>query len=298
MNDLVDQLPDEEIITEESEEETLEDLAEAEEATEEEVEGDEGAEAEESEEQEETLETVEIDGVEYEVPEALKRSIMLNKDYTHKTQAIAEEKRLLEEQRQLFEQTKERTQEDLKFEAQLYQLEDQLKQYETLDWANLEQTSDPDTVNSHWRQFQLLKDRKNDLNAQVKERQTQRSQEAQQAVAKRIEDTRAFAEKNIEGWSPALANEIEAYAISQGYSQESLLTNLSPALLKTLHDGYQGNKLLTKAKTLTKPKATIKPTKKVGAKSSGTTRVDFSRGSVDAVDKALSQGRNPRMSDL
>lgn len=224
--------------------------------------------ADEDGEEEEEIPTaiVEVDGEEFEVPESLKSAIMRNKDYTQKTQELSAFRRDLEEERKLFEEERKRDEEDFKLQAQLLSLEDQLKTYETVDWTQLEQT-DPEAANSHWRQFQMLKDRKNDLGSQVEKRQTERSQTAQQTLAKRVEETKEFAEKNIEGWDAALASEIEAFAIEQGFTQESLLTNLSPALVKALHVGLQGQKMKSKVAKPAKKKTAVKPLRKVRAKS-------------------------------
>lgn len=222
---------------------------------------------EQEEEQEAAFVTVEYDGVEYDVPEALQSAIMKNKDYTTKTQEISQIRRSLEEDRTRFEEERKRDNEDFELQAQVYHLNSQLKTYEGVNWAQLEQDNGPDFANSHWRQYQLLKDQKNDLDAKVTERNQQRSQSAEQALATRLEETKQFAEKNIEGWSPQLASEIEAYAVGLGFTQESLLTNLSPMLLKALNDGFQGHKIRTSAKTKQPVKKVVAPTKTVRAKS-------------------------------
>lgn len=277
----------EEII--EDEIEVVED--ELEEGNEEEVEEDseeDELEASEEEEDEEPMVIIERDGVEYEVPERLKSEFMQSKDYTQKTQKLSEERRALEEAKVQFEEERKRDEEDFKLQAQVHSLDDQLSKYENVDWTQLEQT-DPEAANSHWRQFQMLKDRKTDLNQKVTQRQTERSQAAELARANRIEEANKFAADN--GWSKELANEIQEYALSQGWTQESLMTNLSPALLKSLHDGLEGQKIKSKVAKPAKKKVKVKPLRTVKAKSgTQTTRVNLAEAPMADYYKARQRG--------
>lgn len=252
----------------------------------------------ETEQEAVTLQTITLDdGSEYEVDEAIAKAVMLNKDYTQKSQANAELSRRLAEREQQIEESSKRSEEDFQMEAQLYQLNDQLKQYENVDWGSLNQSMALEEVQGHWMKFQQLQNQKNDLQKKVSDRQTERSQAAQSVRSKRVEETRQWAEKNIEGWSPDLANQMEAYAIEQGFDQESFLTNLSPALLKTLHDGFTGNKIKQKAATIQKAQKAKTIVKKVAGKSKTETNPkDLSGASMDDYVKARKSGRNPRLS--
>jgi tetrahydromethanopterin S-methyltransferase subunit G len=237
------------------------------------------------------VETVvqEINGVEWELPADVAKAVMQERDYTQSKQALAEEKRNFEATKAEYEERlvsdKEFT--DLQIEHQSVQTE--LNKYESANWDELE-AENPENANRHWRNYQLLQKREADLKEKVTEKHNERTQVAQQKIAKRIEQAKTYAEKNIPDWSPNLANKIEAYALSQGFDQASLLTNLSPALMKTLYDGYMGQEIKAK---VAKPKAkgNVVPLKKVKAKSgTQTNRKDPDKMSFQEYEEARKSG--------
>jgi hypothetical protein len=78
----------------------------------------EGAEPQPGEEAEE-LETVDYDGKQYQVPKALKAGIMMQADYTRKTQEVAEQRRELESRSQQIAQQAQASEEELTARATL-----------------------------------------------------------------------------------------------------------------------------------------------------------------------------------
>lgn len=230
------------------------------------------------------------DGVEWEIPKAVQPALLRTRDYRSKTQALSAERRQLAEQREQFEQERQRDDEDFQLQAQLYQTEASLKQYESVDWNALHDT-DPD-ADKHWRNYQLLKDRRNDLSMQVRDRQTKRTEQADKATSTRLQQTQEFAETNIPGWSQEVAAEIERYAIDKGYTQESLMINLSPQLLAVLHDGLQAEKIRANAKRQPKPKGSsnVRPLKTTKGRSGIERPADLSKVSMKDYYAARKRG--------
>lgn len=236
------------------------------------------------------------DGTEYEVPKSLAGSFMMDRDYRQKTQTLAEQRREFEDQRKHWEEvTKTQGEEDLKLASEVFTVDQQLKQYENVDWNQLDD-NDPDGSQRHWRNYQMLRQRKEDLGKAQNERLTQRSQEAQQAVAKRVEETRKYAEANIPNWSESLLNEIEEYAVGKaGMPMEEVASNMSPAFMQILHDAHMADKIRGNANKAKRTVQSVKPTKQIKAKSSGTKRINLADASMEDYQRLRRQGANPRL---
>lgn len=244
------------------------------ETTELETEGDEqpveGDEAGDGDQTEETT-TIEIDGVEYVIPKALEGSFLKNKDYTTKSQANAERARSLETREAEIEERAKVTEEELDARATLRSVEKQLEAYDKLtpqDWEYHE-NQDPLGTQRHWRQYQLLQQEKGKLASTLTEKQNARAQSAQQDLAKRVEETNAFAAKNIPGFKPELTDTLVKFAKEKQIPDAKLRELWSPTFFQILHLAHLGEKTL---KTTVKPvvkvdQAAQTPLKTVAAKS-------------------------------
>lgn len=230
---------------------------------------DEAPEGEEEESEPETVTITSDDGVDYEVPAELAASFMKNKDYTQKTQSHAEAVKAFEAEQERFKIERERDEEDFKLEAQAINLAEQLKQYEGVNWAQ-EMQNDPELAQPHYMHFQELERQQKGIVDQQKERAAERSQQATEQLAKRAEETEAWAIKNLPGWSSKMAQGLYNFATQeQGFTQEEFQRDLSPKFLQLLSKAHVGHLAISKTKQ-TKPAKKIQPTKTVSAKSSGT----------------------------
>ena len=80
---------------------------------------------------------VEYEGTEYEVPAKLKDALLRQSDYTTKTQALAAERKALEAQSAAFQQQQELNQQTFDDVAQVKALDQQIEQYNALNWDEL-----------------------------------------------------------------------------------------------------------------------------------------------------------------
>lgn len=246
----------------------------------EEGEGDEEPEAAQDDDDDD-YETIEHKGKSYKVPKDLP-GLLMQKDYTQKTQEIAAKARNLEVAKQI-------TDVELQARSAITQIDQSLREYEAVDWSALEQ-QDPLGAQSHWRQFQQLKEQRNHAAGTLTQAQRQRSIHAQQDFAKRAEETRKFAEKEIKGWSPKLSDELYSFAKSSGLSEEGIRNSISPQFLSFLHAAYVGKQMLT-GKTQPKSKAPApKPLQTVKAKTSSNARVDLRAADMETYVAARRRG--------
>ena len=216
---------------------------------------------------EDDTEEVEHEGQKYKVPKALKPALMMHQDYTRKTQEVAEQRRALETQQQQLAQQAQAQQEYLQEAANVVALDDQIKQFEQVDWTALSQ-QDPAKAQQLWMTFSQLKDNRAAMLGQLQQKEQQKALEAQQNLAKQIEQSNAVLARDIKGWSPELAGKLRDFAVEKlGFSAQELGQVTDARIVKLLHRAYVGNQLVAKqmgaATQTTTPQA--KPVPTVGA---------------------------------
>lgn len=233
----------------------------------------EATEGEEGLEQEPELLEVEFNGKKHKIPAELKDSFLMQSDYTRKTQEVAELRKTVEARQAEAEAQFNVSQEVLQARAALMLHEQQLEQYQNVNWQQLE-AEDPIGAMSAWRQFQQLKETRGQIAGYLNEQQTTRSAQAEQETANRLRETREFAEKNIPGWTPEIDTKIANFAISElGQSVDTLKKAYSPNVYKTLHLAWLGHQALQKQKAAPKPAPTQnKPLTTVSSKANPSAR--------------------------
>jgi membrane-associated HD superfamily phosphohydrolase len=216
------------------------------------VEGDESEEDGEQQPVEPELVDVEYEGKVHKLPPELKDALLRTADYTRKTQEVAEQRKAIEAQKAEVDKAYQTSQEVIEARAIIHNVDSQLKQYENVNWQQLE-NEDPMAAMSHWRQFQQLKEQCGQVAQYLDKTQADMSEQLAQETDKRLRETRAFAEKEIPGWTPDVDVKIVSFAEKDlGFTREQLRTSLSPAVYKTLHLAMIGAEAIKR--TTTPPK--------------------------------------------
>lgn len=225
----------------------------------------------------------------YTVPKKLKAAV---EDWraatTKKEQTVSERQRALDAREAEITQQAQVTEEELQDRAMLVGIKSQLEQYRNTDWVALWR-NDPIAAGEHQARFQQLQQFEAQTSASLNEKQTARTQKAQQELAKRIEETQEFARKEIPGWKPDLDAKLIEFAVSEGVTQDFLRSNMSPVLYKFLHRAFIGNQALQKA-TSPKPAAPLKPLETVNGKATPNARVDLASADMEAYVAARKRG--------
>lgn len=194
------------------------------------------------EEQPDDSEEIEHEGKKHRIPKALAPLLMLQKDYTQKTQALAENRKALESRQAEINQRAESI-EALKedhfkvshLETTKATLTTQRDQYLNVDWQALQQ-QDPDAYDQHRANQRAVRDALADAEeglaaaqGSLKAKETARQEAASQATVADFQSTMrtlADPEKGIKGWSPELINQTETFAKKEfGLTTEELLTS-------------------------------------------------------------------------
>lgn len=156
-----------------------------------------------------SLVEVEFEGKTHKVPQELKDALLRQSDYTRKTQEVAEARKQLEAQQAFIQQQAVFQQQSAQEFAQLQAVDNQLSQYQSIDWATaLDQ--DPIGANKAYIQYQQLQQARNQMAQALGQRQQQFQQVEAQQTAQAMEATRQHVQQ-LPGWTPQVDVELDKF---------------------------------------------------------------------------------------
>lgn len=233
---------------------------------------------------EEELEEFEWNGKPVKGPKGLKDGVLMQSDYTKKTQAVSEKAKELESREAEINLKLAATEEELDARSTLRDVDKRIGEYAKLtqaDW-DYHHNIDPMGTDKAWRDFQFLKEQRTEVAKNLETKQNERTQAAQQSLAKRVEETTAFAQKEIPGWKPELTETLVKLAHDLGVPEDAIKANWSPTFYKLLHRAHIGELTLNR-QTAPKPiPAPIQPLATVGGKSTPAARADLANSDMDS----------------
>ncbi|MCZ4270896.1 hypothetical protein [Maritalea porphyrae] len=242
-------------------------------------EGDENvANEDEADPSEAEVEEYDIDGKKYKLPKEVIPHLMKDRDYTQKTQELAEHRKALAEyqsQKQAeIDQQVEAAQQFTQEYAQLHTIDGRLQEFNKLtpaDWASWEQ-EDYMEAQQGFREYTVLKDQREKLFKSVEEKQKQvqhekeqRSRVEQQAQEKQLaklqEEAISEVKRVVPSWDKELAAKVSKFAIENGFSNEELRqASTDKRSMLMFHKAWRGHQLETEQKAAAqKAKAAITP---------------------------------------
>lgn len=217
-------------------------------------------------------EEIEHDGEKYKIPKALKDAFLRQQDYTQKTQSVAEQRKEVEARQAELAERETVQRQNIAEYAEAYSLDNQLKQYANIDWNALID-SDPVQAMKLDRQMKDLQHRRDAVVASVTEKQRAQQFEQQQATAKQLESGRAVLEREIKGWSPEVAKQLNAYGQEIGFTAQELAQVSNPKAVLLLHKAMQFDQLMKKqAATKAPPAPQEKPVTRITASKATVTK--------------------------
>lgn len=185
----------------------------------------------------EDLEEVSHNGETFTIPRALKPALMMQADYTRKTQELAQQRRSWEAQRA---EQAEALSTNFAERARLVAIDDSLEHLETLDWQALE-AADPHEAQALWAQYQALAQARGEVAAALEQQGWEEALEAQRDHAMRVQDGLEVLARDIDGWSPELAGKLVEFGQAElGFSLEEMSQAMDPRLIKLLHRAWDG----------------------------------------------------------
>jgi hypothetical protein len=209
------------------------------------------------------LVTIERNGKQYQIPKELEGELLMQSDYTKKTQSVAERAKELDEREKSIAKQAEASEAELTARATLASVAAELAEYQKLtpaDWQ-AHMNNDPLGTQQHRLRYEALRDQKAELEGVVSQAQTERTEKAQQDFAKRVQETLDAALTILPGVTAETRGDavgkLATFATSEGIPEQVLKDNWSPTLLKLLHMAQVGKLAIAKQSAPTK--ATVKP---------------------------------------
>lgn len=228
--------------------------AEAPEAASDETEAGETAEA--SAPVEETFE-LEVEGERYVLPKKLEKGFLQEKDYTQKSQTLAEQRKNAEF---VLEQARVASL-DKHFATETAQEQEQLR---AIDWA-LQQPVDWNSMTTDEafrRKLQLdsWKEQKEKLEKGLGDKHQQFRQKVQTELSKLRQQSIEAIGKRIPGWNEASADAVRAHALSMGLTEIEVGSIIDPRHVEILWQAQQFSQLKASAKKTVVDAKTVKTT--------------------------------------
>ena len=199
--------------------------AEAEATTEDQTEGleTEATEGDEPEaEPEEETEEVEWDGKKYALPKTLKAGLMMQADYTRKTQEVAEQRKALGARYAEIEQQAELQRATLTERVQLETLTGQLQQFQSLDWDQFESQYGASAVAKAMAQWRGLESKVGQLTSEITEKETAIRLQKDQAAEAALQEADKILSREVQGYGPALVQQVAQVAVAYGITPDEI----------------------------------------------------------------------------
>ena len=239
-------------------------------------------------------EELDIDGEPIKVPktlaEKLKARMMMQADYTQKTQTLAEQRKALEAERQAVTWEAETKAELFNEEAQLLTVRQRLEQFQGINWAALAQ-QDMQQHAVMQAEYTQLRDYHDRLSGHVEGRRSELVQQREQSTAIALE--RAVQHLNTPkadiGWDGKFDADKRAnltkFGMELGFTNEELSNTSHPLMIQTLNLARIGYETLRQQKaSLKKPAPEAKPVTQVAT---GKTRTGPSNPDKLSADEWL-----------
>jgi hypothetical protein len=193
-----------------------------------------------TDEEEADSELVEIErnGKKYSIPKELEPELLLQADYTRKTQEVAEQRKQVEQSWQQLQQAAAIQQNNIQEYARLMAIDSQLQNYQQADWNAL-YNADPVEFVRLKEEHRDLIDSRNQIANTITLKQQQAQAEQQQNLAKIIEEGKQVLAREIPNWNIDTAKALSQYGVEKyGFKQEEMQNVIDPRMVKVLHKAY------------------------------------------------------------
>ena len=218
-------------------------------------------------------EEVDYEGKAYKVPKELKEALLRQKDYTQKTQQVAELRRVTEERAEALKVEAEFTKANFEKVVQVHALGAQLQQFGQVDWARLAQ-EDPAQYLKLDRQQRDLQEAFNRVQADVQHAQSEFQGKTTQAKQKAQALCVEALKKDFKDFGPDLLNKLDETGKSFGFSGEELASIVDPRMVRVLHAAMQYKKLQGSKSLVDKKVQDAKPVQVKAARSAQTSQAN------------------------
>jgi hypothetical protein len=201
---------------------------------------------------------VEFEGRQYQVPPELKDAIIRHADYTQKTQALAEQRKVFEHQQAQMRAAHIAQEFNHSIAPQLSeiaQIDAQLAQYDKVNWREIP----ADERSLHMLEMQRLEKLKDAKEKEVELKRGEHSKQFHEQLAKLQSDAAALLKQRIPSWGEASAKEVRDWALNNGFTQDEVSSIHDPRHAEVLWKAAQYDKAKSSAKPVIAQAKAAKP---------------------------------------
>jgi hypothetical protein len=205
----------------------------------------------------EELFEIEVDGETFALPKKLEKAVLQERDYTQKTQTLAEQRKqfeLLHEQARIANFRQE-------FEAEVATELSQLQAYDSVlkqpvDWSSMT------TDEAFRRKLQLdqWRDEREAIAKTLQGKHQQYERRVQESLGELKKKAQETISKRIPNWSEATQKALREHALADGYTEAELNQIIDPRHTLTLWKAQQFDQLKAKASKTVADVRTVKST--------------------------------------
>jgi hypothetical protein len=216
--------------------------------------------------------TVKIDGKDAQVTEdELLSGYSRQADYTRKSQVLAEQRKKIEEELSATQQERQR------YQAQLEQFKTQadskLEEFKSVDWTKLKE-EDPMEYALKRDQYRELQESKRTVDEEQQTLLKQQQKEAQQKWQEELARQQEVMSQRLPEWNdpetgPKLKQDIKAFAMNKGFTEQEVNTLIDARSVDVLHKAMMYENLLA-AKIANKKAKVVPKMQKPGTPSTKT----------------------------
>lgn len=193
-------------------------------------------------------------------------------DYTQKTQKLSEERKAIESQAQAIKAQEQAVKEQAEIQAALIKeyakvtaLDEQLADYDKVDWSALT-SSDPSRAQILFMQYTQLKDKRGSLINEMSQKQNALQRQQHQRMQEMIAKGQEQLQKDIPGWGVEKATEVRDFLKGLGFNETEISQINDPRLVKAFYDASQMKNLQSNKPQVTNKVANKPPVVKPGSR--------------------------------
>jgi hypothetical protein len=182
---------------------------------------------------------LEMDGAKYSLPSKLKDSFMRNEDYTRKTSELAEQRRALDQSKEIMTraQIESAFEQSVSTEQREIALRDAyLGRASKLDWSSM--TTDQMLRQKH--EIDVIREERDNLKAEIEGKRAKFSDDMKSKFSELRTRSRELAAKSIPGFTEETEKSIRSHAMTHGLSEQEIdNVLLDPRSAKILWEASQ-----------------------------------------------------------
>jgi len=200
----------------------------------------------------------------------LTKADSLDRDYTQKTQTLAEERKQVEAAIKAEFERLEQTKKYAKESAQVENLRSRVEAYKDIDWAAWA-AQDPQAASKHQVIFNDLKRQIGEIEDGIRKRSDEETSNSRRARQLEIIKAQEAIREHIKDWGPELAKKITVFSTKElGIPMDQLNEmNRFPWAMRALHMAMSQHDSLVAAQPQNLPQPSPQPVPKVGGSAPG-----------------------------